>query len=207
MTRLILIFTIHKGMDAYTYNTRSGCKSVSKIVITSVGDLDMRAFNVTCVFFYLRSNTRTCLFLILLQRFWLLKGSFVLVVSFSNARVTLKELWWSVGSRQPYFIMLDNREHIQIIYALRPRQNGCHFADDILKYIFLNKKSWISIKIWRKFVPKCSINNFSIEWPGAGQATNHYMNQCWLMHWRIHAPLGLNELIPEGNGMDTCLIL
>ena len=35
--------------------------------------------------------------------------------------------------------MLDSREHIEIIYALRPRQNGCHFADDILKYMFLNK--------------------------------------------------------------------
>ena len=29
---------------------------------------------------------------------------------------------------------------------------------------------------------------------GAEQATCHYLNQCWLDHWRIYASLGLNEL-------------
>ena len=35
-----------------------------------------------------------------------------------------------------------------IINKFRPRQNGPHFADDILKCIFLNKKIWILIKIF-----------------------------------------------------------
>ena len=43
--------------------------------------------------------------------------------------------------------------------SLRPRQNGCHFADDIFKCIFLNKNEWISLKISLKFVPKVPINN------------------------------------------------
>ena len=30
---------------------------------------------------------------------------------------------------------------------------------------------------------------------GAGQATSHYLNQWWLVYWRIYASLGLNELI------------
>ena len=42
--------------------------------------------------------------------------------------------------------------------TLRPRQNGRHFADDILKHIFLNEIIWIPIKISLKFVPKGSIN-------------------------------------------------
>ena len=33
------------------------------------------------------------------------------------------------------------------------------------------------------------------EWRGAGQATSHYLNQWWLVYWRIYASLGLNELI------------
>ena len=45
------------------------------------------------------------------------------------------------------------------INTLRPRQNGCHFADDIFKCIFLNKNVWIPIKISLKFVPKGPINN------------------------------------------------
>ena len=40
-----------------------------------------------------------------------------------------------------------------------PSQNGRHFADDLFRYIFLNKNIWISIKISLKFVPKYLINH------------------------------------------------
>ena len=45
------------------------------------------------------------------------------------------------------------------VNLLRPRQQGRHFPDDILKCIFLNENTWISIKISLKFVPKGPINN------------------------------------------------
>ena len=48
---------------------------------------------------------------------------------------------------------------IIVVNTLRPRQNGRHFADDILKCIFLNENVWIPIKISLKFVPQCPINN------------------------------------------------
>ena len=38
------------------------------------------------------------------------------------------------------------------------------------------------------------------KWLGAGQATKHYLNQWWLVYWRIYASLGLNELRPGQNG-------
>ena len=41
--------------------------------------------------------------------------------------------------------------------TLRPRQNGCHFPDDILKCIFLMKM--YKFKISLKFVPHGPINN------------------------------------------------
>ena len=47
----------------------------------------------------------------------------------------------------------------QWVNTLRPRQNGCHFPDDILEWIFLNENVWISIEISLKFVPKGQINN------------------------------------------------
>ena len=43
--------------------------------------------------------------------------------------------------------------------TLKPRQNTCHFPDNILKCIFLNENVLISIKISLKFVPKGPINN------------------------------------------------
>ena len=47
----------------------------------------------------------------------------------------------------------------EILNTLRPRQNGCHFTDDILMCFFLNENIWIPIKISLKFVPKGPINN------------------------------------------------
>ena len=50
---------------------------------------------------------------------------------------------------------------IDAINTLRPRQKGCHFPDDIFKWILLNENVRISIKISQKFVPKCPINNIT----------------------------------------------
>ena len=81
--------------------------------------------------------------------------------------------------------------------TLRPRQNGRHLADDMFKCIFLNEDVWIPIEISLKFVPKVQstiINHCFRQWLGAVQETSHYLNQWWLVHWRIYASLGLNEL-------------
>ena len=43
--------------------------------------------------------------------------------------------------------------------TLRPRQNGRHFADDILKCIFVNENVWIPIKIPLKCILKSPVNN------------------------------------------------
>ena len=40
-----------------------------------------------------------------------------------------------------------------------PGQNGCHFADDIFRCIFVNEKFCILIKISLKFIPKGAIYN------------------------------------------------
>ena len=45
------------------------------------------------------------------------------------------------------------------VSILTLRQNGRHFADDILKRIFLNENRRISIKISLKFIPKGPISN------------------------------------------------
>ena len=45
------------------------------------------------------------------------------------------------------------------VSALRLKQNGCYFADYILKWIFMNENIWISIKISLKVVPKWPTNN------------------------------------------------
>ena len=45
------------------------------------------------------------------------------------------------------------------VNALRPRQNGRHFTDDVFNCIFLSENVWIPIKFSLKFVPKGPINN------------------------------------------------
>ena len=55
-----------------------------------------------------------------------------------------------------YYILLTSQRGFN---TMRPRQNGCHFADNIFKYIFLNKNVLIPIEISLKFVPQGPINN------------------------------------------------
>ena len=65
--------------------------------------------------------------------------------------------------------------------TLRPRQNGCHSADDIFKCIFLNENVQILIQFSLKFVSKGTINNIptlvQVMALGTDQATSHYLNQ------------------------------
>ena len=64
-------------------------------------------------------------------------------------------------------------------YNSPPEQNGRHFADDILRCIFVNGKDCILIKISLKFVPKGPIDN------------NHAL--VWIMAWRWIGDKPLSE--------------
>ena len=62
---------------------------------------------------------------------------------------------WDWGTHRPCHVHL-----IVIAFnTLRARQDGRHFPEDILKWIFLNENLWISLKISLKFVPKVQIDN------------------------------------------------
>ena len=77
------------------------------------------------------------------------------------------------------------------VNTLRPRQNGCHFADDIFKCIFLNENVWIPIKISLKFVPKGPINNI----PALVQ----------IMAWRRSGDKPLSELMMSSLPTHICV--
>ena len=47
----------------------------------------------------------------------------------------------------------------QVLTTLRLRQNGCHFPDNMFRYIFSNENILIFIKFLLKFIPKVPINN------------------------------------------------
>ena len=70
-----------------------------------------------------------------------------------------KAITWSNGDPIHWCIHMSTGHNVLTLNTLRPRQNGCHFADDIFKCIFLNENVWIPVKISLKFVPKGPINN------------------------------------------------
>ena len=81
-----------------------------------------------------------------------------------------------------YPVINTTHAHLTHWGHLRPRQNRHHFPDDILKWIFLNEKAWISIKISLKFVPKGQINSFGSD---NGLALTRWQtvigtNYCWI---------------------------
>ena len=51
---------------------------------------------------------------------------------------------------------------VLVINTLRPRQNGCHFPEDIFTCIFLSENVWILLKISLKFIPKVWNNNIPV---------------------------------------------
>ena len=62
--------------------------------------------------------------------------------------------WWL-----PRLLTYISATMFRWVNALRPGENGQHFADDNLKRIFFNENIWISIKIALKYVPTSPINN------------------------------------------------
>ena len=82
--------------------------------------------------------------------------------------------------------------------TLRPRQNGCHFADDIFKCIFLNEDVWILTRISLKFVCKGPINNIAglvqiMAWRGLGnKPLSESMMISLLAHICVARPRGVN---------------
>ena len=109
--------------------------------------------------------------------------------------------------RAPYHVRQDttgyntDTHRLTLLNTLRLRQYGRHFADDILKYIFLKENVWISIKISLKFVPKGPINNIPalvqiMAWrrPGDKPLSEPILVSLGLVYWHIYALLGLNEL-------------
>ena len=61
-----------------------------------------------------------------------------------------------------------------------PGQDGCYFADDSFKHIFMNEKFYISIQISLKFIPKGPIGNFAaLAQVMAWHWTGYWLNQYW----------------------------
>ena len=87
------------------------------------------------------------------------------------------------------------------VNTLRLRQDGCHFPDDILKWIFLNENLWISIKISLQFLPRGPINNIPalvqiMVWPRPGDKPLFApMMVSVLMHICVTQPQWVNQFI------------
>ena len=92
------------------------------------------------------------------------------------------------------------------VNTLRPRQNGCHFADDIFKCILLNENVWIAIRISWKFIPNGTINNNSalvqiIAWRRPGdKPLSAPMMVSLPTHICLTRPQWVNTLRPRKHG-------
>ena len=58
----------------------------------------------------------------------------------------------------PLAFVVSIRTDLRALKTLKPKQNICHFADDIFKCIFLNENIRFSIKISPKLIAKAPIN-------------------------------------------------
>ena len=88
------------------------------------------------------------------------------------------------------------------IYPSPPRQNGCHCADNIFKWVFLNENGRILIQISLKFIPRSPIDNKPalVEVMAWCQVGDKPSRQPMMTQFTdIYAALGGDELI---NSLD-----
>ena len=84
-----------------------------------------------------------------------------MLLSYKECRMPLTYWYW-------YHFTFNTMKRIQ---------NGCHFPNNIFKYILFNENVWISIKSSLKFVHKGSINNIPA------------LVQIMAWHWSSDKPL------------------
>ena len=87
-------------------------------------------------------------------------------------------------------------EWLEEINILRLTQNQRHFANDILKCIFLNENIWILIKISLKFIPRVPIKNMPalvqiMAW--RRQDEKPLSEPMIIIYWHINSSFGPNE--------------
>ena len=92
------------------------------------------------------------------------------------------------------------------VNSLRLQQNGCHFANNIFKRIFLNENCYILIKISLRFISKGSINNMLalvqiMAWCQIGEKAIIWTNHS-LVCWCITEAQWVNWLAPGRCGSN-----
>ena len=132
------------------------------------------------------NNTRSSEGIVLVTKFDIFSSSFLRLSYFPNT-VQCRE-----DARGPAMC------RILSVNMLRPRQNDHHFPSDNFKYISLNGNlefrlgfhwdlfTWFELTIFQ---------HWCREWLGADQTTSHYLNQWWLVYWRIYTTFCLNDLL------------
>ena len=91
--------------------------------------------------------------------------------------------------------------------SLRPRQNGRHFTDNTVKYIFVNENVLISIKISLKFVPMGPINNIHALVQIIGKTPVRIILWCPITKMLIKACFLVQPLQQEGLYQKCCISL
>ena len=92
------------------------------------------------------------------------KSKWCLVTPYYQSFVRGIHQFWLDFPHPGHYIIMGKKHTIQLIFSQTltsslPGQNGCHFADDILRCIFVNENFLILIWISLKFVPKGLIDN------------------------------------------------
>ena len=109
------------------------------------------------------------IFRTIIHQFWCRANIAILHLNQSYAvklimMLTPKLVW----KQLEYYVSPTNDRHpcylvmkyvVYTLNTLRPRQDGCYFADDVSKCIFFNENVWVLLKIPLNFVPKGPINN------------------------------------------------
>ena len=102
------------------------------------------------------------------------------------------------------YCSIDCPIHLQFVNTLRRRQMAAIFQTTFANAFYWKKMYNFRLRFHWKLFPEVQLLTFEhwfSWWLGAGQASSHYLNQWWLVHGRIYASRGPNELTKK-KGVD-----
>ena len=121
---------------------------------------EISTHNILLLLIYISRKKSTYDFSNLLKHVWKVWTKIIQIIS-KKKKKKIQIISQRCQVLEDTFLFEIKSQLLFLINPLRLTRNGCNFADNHLKCIFLNENIWISIKTPLKFVPRGPIDSNS----------------------------------------------
>ena len=119
----------------------------------------------------------------------------------------LRHGWLLNFIAKSYPVMEKHCHGFKVIWTHWGRDEMNNISQMTFSNVFSSMKMFeFRLKFHWSLFPRVQLTMFQHwfrQWLGAVEATSHYLNQCWLVYWRIYASPGLIYPLVTHNGVSS----